>query len=380
MLCPTLADLPAPPPGKSGWPWTEESPRVPEHLPDGSPWPRVSVITPSLNQGKFIEETIRSVLLQGYPDLEYIIIDGGSTDDSLEVIRKYEPWLAYWVSEPDGGPACAIAKGVRNATGEILAWLNSDDTYQPNAIAASVSHLTAHPKAAAVFGDCYFVDGCGRRIGEYKGAPFDWRYQLFSGNSLPQPTVLMWHERYAESGGVNTKLHYVFDYELWFRLVQCGNLEYFPGFRANYRLWDNSFTVARPLSFLHEKLQVFKTLSENRDLDASTLQLIRWAMVNVHLNIARYAIGNCEWSNAEEHLNKARDVCRMQLWPKEWCRSYAQIVAGLAFAAYSKAKWENAIRHGISAVCICPSLLANRGFLVVLVKSAWNLMLHHSVK
>src|SRR5689334_6100335 len=119
MRCPRLTGLPPPPPGRTDWPWTVETPQLPALRPDGSAWPRISIVTPSYNQGQFIEETIRSVLLQGYPDLEYIVIDGGSSDDSPAIIAKYAPWLTHWVSEPDRGQAHAINKGLVHATGVI---------------------------------------------------------------------------------------------------------------------------------------------------------------------------------------------------------------------------------------------------------------------
>ena len=111
MRCPSLRELPTPPPGKTGWPWTEESAQLPEQMPDGSVWPRISIVTPSFNQAAFVEETIRSVLLQGYPSLEYFIIDGASSDSSVELIKKYERWLTGWVSERDRGQSHAINKG-----------------------------------------------------------------------------------------------------------------------------------------------------------------------------------------------------------------------------------------------------------------------------
>src|SRR5690348_881216 len=101
MQSPKLTELPSPPPGRTGWPWTEESERLPETLPDGAEWPKISIVTPSYNQGQFIEETIRAVLLQGYPNIEFIIIDGGSKDNTVEIIKKYEKFIACWVSEKD---------------------------------------------------------------------------------------------------------------------------------------------------------------------------------------------------------------------------------------------------------------------------------------
>jgi len=134
MHCPTLKDLPPPPPAKSGWPWTEEPPQPLDAAPFASAWPRISIVTPSYNQARFIEETIRSVLLQGYPNLEYIIIDNGSSDGSLEIIKKYAPWLKHWMSEKDQGQSDALNKGFSLCSGEILAFLNSDDMFLPEAL------------------------------------------------------------------------------------------------------------------------------------------------------------------------------------------------------------------------------------------------------
>ena len=116
MRCPTLIELPPPPSRKTGWPWTEESPRLPDVRPDGSPWPKLSVITAVFNAADFFEESLRSALLQGYPNLEVVVIDGGSTDGTVDIIRRYEPWIAYWVSEPDRGQSHATNKGLEAAT------------------------------------------------------------------------------------------------------------------------------------------------------------------------------------------------------------------------------------------------------------------------
>src|SRR5258706_15441344 len=136
MRSPTLRDLPPPPPGKTGWPWTEETQPAADVLPNKafqriSPRisrisPRISIVTPSFGQGRFLEETIRSVLLQGYPDLEYIVLDGGSTDESVDILRRYAPWLSHWRSHPDDGQAAAVSEGWNRGGGTVVAHLNSD--------------------------------------------------------------------------------------------------------------------------------------------------------------------------------------------------------------------------------------------------------------
>lgn len=127
-----IEDFPLAPSGKSGWPWTDVALSIVP--PNGVEYPKITLVTPSFNQGEFIEETIRSVLLQNYPNLEYIIIDGGSTDDTVAIIKKYEKYISYWISEKDKGQSEAINKGLKIATGEIFNWLNSDDYYAPGTL------------------------------------------------------------------------------------------------------------------------------------------------------------------------------------------------------------------------------------------------------
>ncbi|AFZ27924.1 glycosyl transferase [Cylindrospermum stagnale PCC 7417] len=148
MSCQNLSTLPPSPSGKIDWPWTAETQQLPEKMPDGSEWPKITIVTPNYNYGHFLEETIRSVLLQGYPNLEYIIIDGGSTDNSVEIIKKYEPWLTHWVSEKDKGQASAINKGIELATGKWFNWLNSDDILLQNSLKtlAEISKLVDNPQ------------------------------------------------------------------------------------------------------------------------------------------------------------------------------------------------------------------------------------------
>ncbi len=181
-------------------------------------WPTVSIITPSYNQAQFLEETIVSVLDQDYSKIEYIIIDGKSTDGSVDIIRKYEDRLAYWVSEPDNGQCHAINKGFKRASGDVIAWLNSDDVYRPGAIREVVKSFHDHPDAVAVIGGCALVDA-ERNVFSFK-KPIDLNPQrLLCGGGIPgQPAVFFRRELLERVGGLREDLHYILDWEYWLRV------------------------------------------------------------------------------------------------------------------------------------------------------------------
>lgn len=216
MHCPTLDQLPAPPRGKSGWPWTVETSRGRSGLP------RITIVTPSFNQSQFLEETLRSVLLQGYPDLEYIVVDGGSTDSSVGIIRKYEPWLARWVSGKDRGQADAIRKGFEWATGEIIGWVNSDDLYLPGSLMRLADGFVRKPQADVVYGNLYRIDADSRVLEEHRQTPFQRMGYLYGGFYLHQPSTLWRRELMRAVGGVNPEFSFDMDNDLFVRFALRG--------------------------------------------------------------------------------------------------------------------------------------------------------------
>jgi glycosyltransferase involved in cell wall biosynthesis len=218
---PSLDDLPTPPEGKTGWPWAEASGPLPETQPDGSPWPKISIVTPSYNQGKYIEETIRSVLLQGYPNLEYVVIDGGSTDETAEILQKYDPWLDYWVSESDQGQSHAINKGFRHCSGTWGNWLNSDDLLCKGGLGRLVEEASS--ESTIYVGSCVFVDEHGTPTATHTGDVHTVEELLVNHQDyIPQPAALFPLSRFWEVGGVNVLSHYTMDFELWGKLIMTG--------------------------------------------------------------------------------------------------------------------------------------------------------------
>jgi len=205
--------------------------------------PLVSIVTPSYNQARYLEATIQSVLGQTYPHIEYIIIDGGSDDGSPEIIRKYADRLAYWVSEPDQGQTDAINKGFAQAKGELLAWLNSDDTYEPEAVAKAVAYLLQHPNVGLVYGDANFIDQHGRIIGRFPAKQTSYQKLLRGYVHVPQQAAFWRAELWQEVGPLDPSFYFAMDYDLWLRLARVSQVQYQPEVWANFRLHSETKTI-----------------------------------------------------------------------------------------------------------------------------------------
>jgi glycosyltransferase involved in cell wall biosynthesis len=203
--------------GGKGWPWIVDG--ISSAAQNSSrASPRITVVTPSFNQGRFIEETIRSVLLQDYPNLEYIIIDGGSTDNTVEIIKKYEPWLSYWVSEKDRGQSHAINKGFARATGDIFAWLCSDDVYAPGAL-NRVAEVMAKSRNAMVIGDAVITDGPDTLGGKLDRRRPSFEEMAYNVKTFPQPSTFWTRDLWEAAKPLREDLYFVMDYDLWLRMV-----------------------------------------------------------------------------------------------------------------------------------------------------------------
>jgi glycosyltransferase involved in cell wall biosynthesis len=247
---------------KNDWPWTDSS-SYPNTNKKEKDWPKISIITPSYQQGQYIEETILSVIRQGYPNLEYIIIDGGSTDNTVEIIQKYNSWIHYWVSEPDGGQSNALNKGMSLASGEILAYINSDDIYLPGAffkVAEAFKELDH--KKIVISGKLKFFPKEGEQIPLSTWDIKDWIQR--ENYSLPQPSTF-WSRPSIEIT-FQEKYNYVFDRAFFIDLMRNHYLlKIIPETLAAFRFHEESKTVSSHAQFVRENkqlnLETAKTLS-----------------------------------------------------------------------------------------------------------------------
>ncbi|NDD62539.1 MAG: glycosyltransferase [Acidobacteria bacterium] len=206
-------------------------------------WPRISIITPSFNQVRFIERTIRSVLDQNYPNLEYIIVDGGSTDGSVEIIRRYEDRLSWWCSEPDQGQSDALNKGFRRATGDIVGWLNSDDLYCPNSLYRVGDYFRRLPETNVVHGSLYIIDAEDRLIDAFWAGPFTRlqpQYIFHVGLNFHQQTLFWRRELMERVGLIDSGLRFSMDRDFILRLLAETRFDSIRGYLGAFRVHEEA--------------------------------------------------------------------------------------------------------------------------------------------
>jgi glycosyltransferase involved in cell wall biosynthesis len=228
-------------------------------------FPLVTIITPSLNQVQYLESTIRSVLEQDYPSLEYIIVDGGSTDGSIAVIRRFESHLAYWVSEPDRGQSDAINKGLACARGQYIAWLNSDDIYLPNAVSKAVDVLEKSPQAGLVYANCSKIDDKGNRLVWRRYRQYT-LIDLLSMYTIAQPTVFMRRDILESVGGLESTYNYLMDHHLWIRMAHIAPIIFVDDYWAGAREHLHAKNIAQRLKFAPEARRIVDEMARQPDI------------------------------------------------------------------------------------------------------------------
>ncbi|MEH2191985.1 MAG: glycosyltransferase family 2 protein [Nostoc sp.] len=258
-----LKDLPPPPPGKTGWPWTEQPENIPDKMSNGSDWPHISIVTPNYNYGHFLEETIRSILLQGYPNLEYIVIDGGSSDNSVEVIKKYQDFIDYWVSEKDKGQTSAINRGLKHCTGDIFNWINSDDQLLPNALYDVAQSWNLHQPdiliGSSIGVDASSGDKLHHLVPRIPKNPLEFINDGQFGLQISQPSAFLRLSLVQEMGYLSEDLNYAFDWAFYLKvLVKLRNVNIItlPNIISKFLVHPDAKTMKYQSLFVEEGKKV----------------------------------------------------------------------------------------------------------------------------
>ena len=217
---------------------------------------QVSLVTCSYQQGRFIEATMRSVIGQGFPNLEYIVVDGGSKDGTGAVLDRYRPMCSRIISEPDNGQTDALIKGFRLATGDIMGWLCSDDLLLPGALTTVARYFREHPDAMAVYGDALWIDEGGRVIRAKREMPFNRFVFLYDHNYIPQPSMFWRRSLYEQVGGLDPDYDMAMDSDLWERFSRVTRIRHIPKFLSCMRFYDEQKTRSRPVEGAREDARI----------------------------------------------------------------------------------------------------------------------------
>ena len=249
----------------------------------------VSIITPSYNQAAYLEQTITSVLGQDHADMEYIVIDGGSTDGSVEIIKKYSDRLAYWVSEKDKGQAEAINKGFAKATGEIIAWLNSDDFYLEGTVKAAVQIFEQNPDVVLVYGNMLSVDEHGKPFNalNYKQLTLE---DLLCFQIIGQPAVFMRRSALQQAGGLDLAFHFMLDHHLWIRIAQLGRILHVPQTWSAARYHPEAKNFAKAAEFGRDAFRILAWAEKDASLAPKLTSVSRRARASANRVDARYLL------------------------------------------------------------------------------------------
>jgi glycosyltransferase involved in cell wall biosynthesis len=257
----------------------------------------VSIVTPSYNQAPFLEQTIQSVLEQDYPRIEYIVVDGGSTDNSVEVIQKYADRLAYWISEKDSGQAEAINKGFARANGEIVAWLNSDDYYLMHTISIVVRCFEQNPDVVMIYGDMFAVDGNDQTMNvlRYKQLSLE---DLLCFQIIGQPSVFFRRSALEKVGRLDPTFHFMLDHHLWIRLAKLGRILHIPQVWSAARYHPQAKNRARAAEFGREAFRVLDWAKKQPELASSVSKVKRRALASAHRYDSRYLLDGGQAASA----------------------------------------------------------------------------------
>jgi glycosyltransferase involved in cell wall biosynthesis len=251
--------------------------------------PLVTIVTPSYNQAQYLEQTIASVLAQDYPNLEYFVVDGGSTDGSLEIIQRYADRLSWWVSEPDNGQADAINKGLARAKGEFVAWLNSDDVYFPDAINQAVRVLQADSALGLVYGQLRSINAAGETFNTITYHPYSLE-DLLAFRIIGQPAIFMRRAVLERAGLLDSRYHFLLDHHLWIRIARLAPMKYLPVPLAAARHHPAAKNVARAAEFGSDIYRLLDWFAAEPDLAASLERRPRRIRGGAHRLNARYLL------------------------------------------------------------------------------------------
>ena len=253
------------------------------------PTPLVSIVTPSFNQAVFLEQTLRSVLEQDHPRVEYLVVDGASSDESVDLIKKHADKLSWWVSEKDSGQGEAINKGLARATGEIVAWLNSDDYYLPGAISSVVKIFKENPDILLIYGDMLAVDENGQTTNLLKYQQLSLQ-DLLCFQIIGQPAVFFRREAYQAVGGLDTTFHFLLDHHFWIRIAQQGKILHVPQTWAAARYHAQAKNRSKAAEFGREAFRILAWAKTQPNLAEAVSGVERRARASAHRVDARYLL------------------------------------------------------------------------------------------